>query len=48
MNLLNNIYINLEDEFQDKDTISKIYFIYEKLDTENVNEERKYYSKLKC
>ena len=24
------------------------YFFYEKLDTENVNEERKYYSKLQC
>ena len=31
MNLLNNIYKKLEDDFQDKDTISKIYFIYEKL-----------------
>ncbi len=31
MNLLNDLYKKLEDDFQGKDTISKIYFIYERL-----------------
>ena len=31
MNLLNDMYEKLETDFKDKDTISKIYFIYESL-----------------